>query len=268
MKKNIVIIILSILVLGLGGYLVYDKVIDKEETNANNKNEEIVEQQDDKEIYATMARKYIDDVIDIGIYDVLGQLSKYGLDENIKTLMAIYNVQVKNECLCQDAFDIDPNTREYFSERLICSENDPVYLFDYDSVNIAYKKLFGTSANAVKTNVSNVRPYEYSDKANGYVELSSGISAKHSLFYYDIEEVEATDSKLKIKFSYLTYHYSNMTTASNRSNSFSYYIGETLYENKTKEEVIKSYNENKKSLPNLTFNYEKEDGRYILKSVE
>ena len=33
MKKNIVIIILTILVLGLGGYLVYDKVIDKEETS-------------------------------------------------------------------------------------------------------------------------------------------------------------------------------------------------------------------------------------------
>ena len=29
MKKNIVIIILSILVLGLGGYLVYDKVLEK-----------------------------------------------------------------------------------------------------------------------------------------------------------------------------------------------------------------------------------------------
>ena len=29
MKKNIVIIILSVIILGLGGYLVYDKVIDK-----------------------------------------------------------------------------------------------------------------------------------------------------------------------------------------------------------------------------------------------
>jgi len=49
MKKNVVIIILSILVLGLGGYLVYDKVLEKEETNVNNKNEEeIVEQQYDE----------------------------------------------------------------------------------------------------------------------------------------------------------------------------------------------------------------------------
>lgn len=37
MKKNIVIIILTILVLGLGGYLVYDKVIDKEEFSTNEK---------------------------------------------------------------------------------------------------------------------------------------------------------------------------------------------------------------------------------------
>ena len=33
MQKNIIIIILSILVLGMGGYLVYDKVIVKEEKN-------------------------------------------------------------------------------------------------------------------------------------------------------------------------------------------------------------------------------------------
>lgn len=48
MKKNIVIIILTILVLGLGGYLVYDKVIDKEEVSINentqsNESDKVVE---------------------------------------------------------------------------------------------------------------------------------------------------------------------------------------------------------------------------------
>lgn len=48
MKKNIIIIILSILVLGLGGYLVYDKVIDKEDSQVKDDVTNKVET-DDKE---------------------------------------------------------------------------------------------------------------------------------------------------------------------------------------------------------------------------
>lgn len=50
MKKNIFIIILAILVLGLGGYLVYDKVIDKdvkgEVKEESGKQNEIIEQKE------------------------------------------------------------------------------------------------------------------------------------------------------------------------------------------------------------------------------
>ena len=46
MKKNIVIVILSVVILGLGGYLVYDKVIDKDEKSISN--EEIKEGQQEK----------------------------------------------------------------------------------------------------------------------------------------------------------------------------------------------------------------------------
>lgn len=264
MKKNIVIIILSVVILGLGGYLVYDKVL-----SSDNK-EEVVEKQDDKEIYFTMARNYIDNIIDSGVYKVLENLSKDGLTDELKTLMAMSNVR-SYESNCENAFDIDPNTNGYFSKEfgeMACSSNKVLNLFDYDSVNMKYKKIFGTSENAPKKYIANIVPYEYSSKANSYVELYSRRSAMNSLYYYYIEEVEATDSKLKIKISYLSYHYVDMTAEAEHSDSFSYYIGETLYENKTKEEVIKSYNENKKSLPNLTFNYEQEDGRYILKSVE
>ena len=51
MKKNIVIIILTILVLGLGGYLIYDKVITREETpvkdeQQNTESDKVIEQND------------------------------------------------------------------------------------------------------------------------------------------------------------------------------------------------------------------------------
>lgn len=265
MKKNIVIIILSILVLGLGGYLVYDKVIDKEETNANNKNEEIVEQQDDKEIYATMARKYIDDVIDTGVYKVLDQLHENGLTQDIKTLIAISNVS-GYESFCQDLFEIDVNTSSYFSENFgesACVSNQTLNSIFYDEVNAVYKKTFGALENAPKRYIPNIIPYEYSNKMDRYVLLHARSSVINYLYYYDVDNVEITDSKLEIKISYLTYSYTNWDAI-----DYAYYIGETLYRNKTEEEVIKAYNDNKKSLPKLTFNYEKEDGRYILKSVE
>lgn len=55
MKKNIVIIILSVIILGLGGYLVYDKVIDKDVNNNNEEgvnveNKEIANQRENYEI--------------------------------------------------------------------------------------------------------------------------------------------------------------------------------------------------------------------------
>lgn len=56
MKKNIVIIILSVVILGLGGYLVYDKVLSDDNKESNNKveesnNEELIEnkQEENKE---------------------------------------------------------------------------------------------------------------------------------------------------------------------------------------------------------------------------
>lgn len=46
--KNVVIIILSMLVLGLGGYLVYDKVIDKKIENPTIENNDNVQDNNDK----------------------------------------------------------------------------------------------------------------------------------------------------------------------------------------------------------------------------
>ena len=265
MKKNIVIIILSILVLGVGGYLAYDKVLEKEETNVNNKNEEEVIE---KENYAIMARNYIDDVIDMWVSDPLYSLSSNGLDERMKLLMAISNVKRSSAVLCQNAFDIESNQLGYFDEPVSCRIDDNLSLFDYDLVNKEYKNLFGTSENAQKVDASGNMAYKYLNKLNGYVELSMSFSRGTSLYYYEIEEVDVVDNKLKITISYLTYHYSDLNALESYLDSYSYIIGDTTYREKTKDEVIKAYNENKKELPNLTFNYEKEDGRYILKSVE
>ena len=48
-------------------------------------------------------------------------------------------------------------------------------------------------------------------------------------------------------------------------------MGQMVYshaiEDKTFDDLTKSYNDNKKALPNLTFVFEKENNNYILKSV-
>lgn len=101
MKKNIIIIILSILVLGMGGYLVYDKIIDKEEitskeekveqnkTTTENDNvqeemfnadltlQEIKEVKLDNTLNDVQKMEQISKLVDKDYYDILGVEPKY-----------------------------------------------------------------------------------------------------------------------------------------------------------------------------------------------
>ena len=64
MKKNIIIIILSVLVVGLGGYIVYDKVINKSPTEENNiSNSEVTE--NSKEIIDKKDAAFFDEYLKV-----------------------------------------------------------------------------------------------------------------------------------------------------------------------------------------------------------
>lgn len=69
-KTNVIIIILTILVLGLTGYIVYDKVLDAEENNNYQKNNN-TNQDDNKESTGDENNQITDKAIN-GAYDLLG----------------------------------------------------------------------------------------------------------------------------------------------------------------------------------------------------
>ena len=262
MKKNIVIIILAILVLGLGGYLVYDKVL-----SSGNK-EEIGDNEQQEVDYDIIAAQYIiDSFLTSKTINVIDRIVDTKLDEETKLAMAIANTEPDfNSYSCADLFDVNTSYGEYRPvDQWTCIQSDIPNSYKYEDVNKQYKKFFGSSKEAQKQGVASYNGYGYSKKKDVYATLSPLFGPiRTKLYYYEAENAKIKGNELKIETSYLTYHYAAMGV----TDSFSYYIGEALYENKTKDEVIKAYNDNKKSLPTLTFVLEKENNNYVLKSVE
>ncbi len=71
MKKNIIIIILGVLVVGLGGYMIYDKVINKGVNEENNMNENTNSESTDQIEELTFIKKINKDVSDEELIEYL-----------------------------------------------------------------------------------------------------------------------------------------------------------------------------------------------------
>lgn len=283
MEKNnkglmVLVIILSLLVVGLFGYIVYDKVIDVEEDNnkvSDNKEEDNNKVADNDNINFDLARGYINDLIDLGTYDLFDRLSEEGLSDNVKLSMALSGSDnFVQSYTCGEAFTSNyaegNEYRPVGHERWACSviNKEPVYSIEYDSVNFVYKSLFGNIGDVPKKieYCSNTM-CDYSTKTNSYVRLimqASGLPFYS--YYYNVKNVEVNDNELKIKISYLTY--TNIYIISEETFDISYYLNDKVYEVNNKADIKKAYYDNEKTLPSLTFVFEKENQDYILKSVE
>lgn len=262
MKKNLVITILLIIVLCLGGYLVFDKVIDKKEEKVKDPIPK-----EDVELDTAIAEKFIDELINLDVFNILDRLSENGLTEENKLSIAIAKTKGSNSYSCNDAFDMNENNNSEYrpvsNKKWGCGLQDRVSSYSYDLVNEQYKALFGSLENANKTGIYTTNAYEYSSKINSYVSLNPyfGPIVRNS-YYYNIESAKVTDNKLNIEISYLSYFPSTLGS----NTEFKYTIdGNTKTFNK--DEISSVFNTNKSSLPRLTFSYEKENENYILKSV-
>lgn len=270
--KNIVITILTVLVLCLGGYLVYDKVSEKNDKKIeDNMSKENLDSSGEEALDTYVAKEFIDKIIDSKVFNILDKLSENGLSEENKISLAIARSGVSVAYSCQDAFDIFNENNEYriSNQRWGCYKESQISSYTYDNVNQQYKKLFGSSKNAEKIGIYTTIAYEYSNKINAYVALDAYFGPIVSNeYYYNIESAIINDNKLNIVISYLSYFYKNLDSYLNKDSN-----SEVVYKLRGKEYTVKMnevstvFDNNKEALPHLTFSYEKQDGNYILKSV-
>lgn len=141
MKKNIIIIILAILVLGLGGYLVYDKIIDKdvkekveeEKTDAKEEKEESKgeELSLDNELVIELLEKF--DMLNEPTC-AFGWARIQRLYENDKFLMSNYNYSIKlATALDYKGFDEKYHYRSKLTETEVNElKNNYFELFGFD----------------------------------------------------------------------------------------------------------------------------------------
>ena len=263
--KNVIITVLSIAVIVLGGYLVYDKVIDKEEKNNNEI--KTPESNESIDFDTVAAKKFIDELVDLKVFNIFNQLSENGLTEENKLLIAIHKTSPQSIYTCSDAFDMNTsNNMEYrptANDHWGCYSNQGISSYGYDLVNEQYKKLFGSSDDAKKVGIYITTAYEYSSKIDSYVSLTPYFGPIiNNSYYYNIESAKITDNKLSIEISYLAY----FPVSLDSEDEFSYVLdGNTNTFNI--DEISTVFNNNKNSLPHLIFNYEKENENYVLKSV-
>ena len=138
--KNIVITILAILVVALGGYVVYDKVVDKKDSKLKCDTEEKkeVKEVEDKDTDTSKSDVPATDMYALAVFD-----SAASLDYNIEFYMLkdgkLYYKFVKNWK------DTDPDRYR-------------VYTFDYDQNMIGeYDKYFDTKDLTEYTGLSNIK---------------------------------------------------------------------------------------------------------------
>lgn len=180
MKNNkvliILVIILGILVLGLGGYVVCDKLLntdDKKNNNITQNNSSNVNSfgqnnnsnvNDDKLSAADFISKKCFDSITgefnceefdkddafelLNYYKMSGDMLVNDFDELQKNNVVIESINGKTG-LCQDYFVKVPNTEK----EVYCLENDKVEVIKYDDFLNKKKELFGSDSKLEKTDI-------------------------------------------------------------------------------------------------------------------
>lgn len=256
----VLVIILSLLVVGLGGYIIYDKFINVEEDN-----NKVV---DNDNINFDLARGYINNIIDLGAYNLFNRLFEEGLTDDVKLSMALSGSDnFKQSYTCGEAFTSNfaggVEYRPVGHGLWACGINNDVYSVNYNNVNLIYNNLFGNKGDAPKKiEYCDTNMCDYSKNTNSYVVLdiqATGLSP--SKYYYEVNDVKINNNELKINISYL-YYYQII------NGNYNYSINNIDHETDNEDDIKKVYIDNEKLLPSLTFVFEKQNQDYILKSVE
>ena len=190
----------------------------------------------------------------------LMEIQQEGLTDNVKLTMAISDLLPDTKAECSEAFDITLSTGQYFSNEgngWGCEGTSSAY--SYELVNTKYKELFGKDA-------PKIDPYgykcDYSSKLGVFVSLRMFGTSFSTKQMYDVISAKEHDGKLTIEIIYMSYVYNDM------HNIYPCYLPNGKSEDANSlEEVNKIYNDNKATLPHMTFNFVKDAHGYVLESI-
>ena len=277
--KNAVIGVLATLVVLMGGYLVYDKVIDKDSKEKS----DIVEKKDDKaeekDFDLVEAKKLVDKYF-LNVYDyslIETNTLPVRLDkENYKIYVAMKNAEpTKIDYTCEEAFPTISNN----NGQLILKDNNSFWgtcygsddsftenQYTYEDVNKSYKALFGNDSTASKVNVSYwYARYGYSEKYNAYIELSCECGGYFGIsgYIYGIDSTKLIGDKLIVNVGYSTYS-GDENTGKVQLNTIDGNVEITEKELDNKEAILDKYLD---KFDTYEFEFFKEDGTYKLKNV-
>lgn len=253
MNKNIIITILLIVVLCLGGYLVFDKVIDKKDNNikSDNKVQENINEEnstkEDENYDLEEAKKLME------IY-----VTPYTANKIFDGLSSTLKLKIAYKSLNYDTFP----------EKI-----------SYDEMNKAYKKLFGNGEVSKQYFVPTAFPcdsYYYDSAQNSYIyKKSDGCGGAIWNTNYYIKSATVKDSSLNIVvYYYLTdpdgsnlYLYNDDNSYGDNLNKYkitSLNVNETTDKLQLTNEAFEKY---KDKMDTFTFRFEKYNDNYVLKDV-
>lgn len=281
--KNIVITILAILVLGLGGYLVYDKVIDKDVKEENNKEQS--GKQEGQNYDLAEAKKLLDKYT-LDYFMFTKSLFNDNMTESHKIVIAIHHTKNSDiNYTCKDAF----KDGKFDGDQFIIETDDfwgSCYdiedsphankdIYSYENVNKTYKKLFGEKQDLPKQLVSfYTYRYAYSEKYDAYIGLSCecGIGGGMIDFHYGIDKAIETNEALEIFVNYVEFEYDGINKKVYVSKKYDINVDSPDEFGVSEEEIEKLYNRavkelNKDQIKKYKFTFKKNDNGYYLESI-
>ena len=178
--KNIIITILSVLVLGFGCFIVYDKVINKEEKKEDNVVDNVNEKEEENS-------NSVDEEKDFDLIKAEELLDKFGFNENLGCGRTIYEESydekfkqaivlkkvsdsVKTKKKCSEMYSQEYDSYSYKGEYGACYKDKEATIIPYDEANKIYKGMYGEDIPKKGFN-RYYDFYDYNESLNSFVEL-------------------------------------------------------------------------------------------------
>lgn len=251
----VLITVLVMLVLGMGAFIIYDKVINKinEPNSEENNNDKITYTDYDLESAKTLIAKYYIRDRGVSTFDKM--------DDNDKALIAFHKLNDSsfNTATCQSIYG--KNEYWYKDTFMGCQSPYDVRTFDYEIINKEYQKLFGNNENLKKQDFENM---EYINDKNIFVELMyfAGGDAIWPHIMYDVLSAKlSSEDKLIINVGYVKF---DVDTEKEEIYSPSF---DSTITYKDVDDIESSFiTDYSDKVTKLEFVFEKENGNFVLKS--
>lgn len=202
MKKNIIIVFLLVLVLSLGGYLIYDKLVLEDGTKI------VAEETNNSDLI--LVKELVDKYYGLSTTHT-SNIFNQGLTTELKMIMAFNSMRFDSTRTSQ-TFSCDElygntysgeNGTYIITEAAVCEES--TYGISYDEINYYYKKIFNQDMPKQAFRYG-LDLYDYVNEY--YIYLNCNCSAfYYSVNYYEIKNVKIINNKLVVEVKYFEFTY-------------------------------------------------------------